>query len=525
MEMENKDVAMEKTDAVPIELPAPPGWKKRFTPGKSSTPRRNDIIFVSPDGDEIKNKRQLDKYLKSHPGGPPASEFNWGTGDTPRRSTRLGGKSKATETPETDTPSTKRQRKSSSKKEAKEDGGAREAEGATEKEAKASDEPALPDAEDLEVQDVEMASKNLTDGDNIKDEKEKTNDGEIVPKEPQASEDKMEIVHEKEETKDEKEKISDGEIVPEEPLVSEDKMEIVQEKEETKDEEEKTNACEIVPEEPPESEDKMEIVQEKEETKDEEEKTNAGEIVPEEPPESEDKMEIVQEKEETKDEEEKTNAGEIVPEEPPESEDKMEIVQEKEETKDEEEKTNAGEIVPEEPPESEDKMEIVQEKEETLDEGNIEKMKNREAEDKPLDNSLKTDNKTLPLNVFEENKIESKPAGTDASSLSAELSKASSGSPEEIAEEAPAAEDALDVVDENKIESKPAGADASSHSAELSKATSVSQEEAPAAADPLVQNSNDGKVHENEQIDREIPIEEIIGTESAAAGVNSSVQQ
>ncbi|KAH0712928.1 hypothetical protein KY289_008887 [Solanum tuberosum] len=426
MEMENKDVAMEKTDAVPIELPAPPGWKKRFTPGKSSTPRRNDIIFVSPDGDEIKNKRQLDKYLKSHPGGPPASEFNWGTGDTPRRSTRLGGKSKATETPESDTPSTKRQRKSSSKKEAKEDGGAREAEGATEKEAKASDEPALSDVEDLEVQDVEMASKNLTDGDNIKDEKEKTNDGEIVPKEPLASEDKMEIVHEKEETKDEKEKISDGEIVPEEPLVSEDKMEIVQEKEETKDEEEKTNA---------------------------------------------------------------------------------------------------GEIVPEEPPESEDKMEIVQEKEETLDEGNIEKMKNREAEDKPLDNSLKTDNKTLPLNVFEENKIESKPAGTDASSLSAELSKASSGSPEEIAEEAPAAEDALDVVDENKIESKPAGADASSHSAELSKATSVSQEEAPAAADPLVQNSNDGKVHENEQIDREIPIEEIIGTESAAAGVNSSVQQ
>ncbi|KAL3354528.1 hypothetical protein AABB24_018933, partial [Solanum stoloniferum] len=426
MEMENKDVAMEKTDAVPIELPAPPGWKKRFTPGKSSTPRRNDVVFVSPDGDEIKNKRQLDKYLKSHPGGPPASEFNWGTGDTPRRSTRLGGKSKAMETPESDTPSTKRQRKSSSKKEAKEDGGAREAEGATEKEAKASDEPALPDAEDLEVQDVEMASKNLTDGDNIKDEKEKTNDGEIVPKEPLASEDKMEIVHEKEETKDEKEKISDGEIVPEEPLVSEDKMEIVQEKEETKDEEEKTNA---------------------------------------------------------------------------------------------------GEIVPEEPPESEDKMEIVQEKEETLDEGNIEKMKNREAEDKPLDNSLKTDNKTLPLNVFEENKIESKPAGTDASSLSAELSKASSGSPEEIAEEAPAAEDALDVVDENKIESKPAGADASSRSAELSKATSVSQEEAPAAADPLVQNSNDGKVHENEQIDREIPIEEIIGTESAAAGVHSSVQQ
>ncbi|XP_004251394.1 methyl-CpG-binding domain-containing protein 11-like [Solanum lycopersicum] len=424
--MENKDVAVEKTDAGPIELPAPPGWKKRFTPGKSSTPRRYAIVFVSPDGDEIKNKKQLDKYLKSHPGGPPASEFNWGTGDTPRRSSRLGGKSEAMETPESDTPSTKRQRKSSSKKEAKEDGSERKAEGATEKETKANDEPALPDAEDLEAQDVEMASKNLTDGDNTKDEKEKTNDGEIVPKEPLASEDKMEIVHEKEETKDEKEKTDDGEIVPKEPLASEDKMEIVQEKEETKDEEEKTND---------------------------------------------------------------------------------------------------GEIVPEEPSESEDKMEIVQEKEEILDEGNIEKMKNREAEDKPLDNSLKTDNKTLPLNVLEENKIESKPAGTDASSLSVEHSKSTSGSQEEIAEEAPAAEDALDALEENKIESKPAGADASSHSAELSKATSVSQEEAPAAADPLVQNSNDGKVHENEQIVREIPIEEINGTESAAACVNNSVQQ
>ncbi|TMW87158.1 hypothetical protein EJD97_020338 [Solanum chilense] len=360
--MENKDVAVEKTDAGPIELPAPPGWKKRFTPGKSSTPRRYAVVFVSPDGDEIKNKKQLDKYLKSHPGGPPASEFNWGTGDTPRRSSRLGGKSEAMETPESDTPSTKRQRKSSSKKEAKEDGSERKAEGATEKETKANDEPALPDAEDLEVQDVEMASKNLTDGDNTKDEKEKTNDGEIVPKEPL-------------------------------------------------------------------------------------------------------------------------------------------------------------------PPESEDKMEIVQEKEEILDEGNIEKMKNREAEDKPLDNSLKTNNKTLPLNVLEENKIESKPAGTDASSVSAELSKSTSSSQEEIAEEAPAAEDALDALEENKIESKPAGADASSHSAELSKATSVSQEEAPAAADPLVQNSNDGKVHENEQIVREILIEEINGTESAAAGVNNYVQQ
>ncbi|KAJ8558428.1 hypothetical protein K7X08_005194 [Anisodus acutangulus] len=353
--MENKAVDVKKNDVVvPVELPAPPGWKKRYTPRKSGTPRRNDIVFVSPDGDEIKNKRQLDKYLKSHPGGPPASEFDWG--DTPRRSTRLGEKSKATESPESETPS-KRQRKSSSKKGAEEDGGEQEAEGATENETKGSAELAAPDAEDLEVQDVEIASKKvLTDGDNIKDD----------------------------------------------------------------------------------------------------------------------------------------------------------------------EKTTYSEIVPEEPATSEDKMEVVQEKEETLDEGNIEKMENQEAEYKPLDDSLKTDSKPLQLNVLEENKTESKPAGTDAlaSSHAAELSKETSASQEESAEAPAAAADALNELEENKIESKPA---------ELSKATSVSQketaEEAPAAADAVVQNSNDGKVDENEQIDREIPIEDINGTEAAAASVNNSVQQ
>ncbi|CAN4120174.1 unnamed protein product [Withania somnifera] len=428
---------MEKNDVVPIELPAPPGWMKRFTPRKGGTPRRNDIVFVSPDGDEIKNKRQLDKYLKSHPGGPPASEFDWGTAEGATEKETKGEKSKATETPESDAPR-KRQRKSSSKKGAKEDGdeqeaeganeketgdeqeaeGAterdtvdeQEAEGATEKETKGSDEPALPDAEDLEGQDVEITPKKVpTEGDYIKDNEEKNNDGEIVP---------------------------------------------------------------------------------------------------------------------------------------------------------------------EEPPASEHKMEIVQEKEETVDEGNIEKMEIEEAEDKPLDNSLKTDNKPLSLNVLEETKIESIPAGTDASSHSAELSRANSASQEESAEEAPATLDALNVVEENKIESKPVGADASSHSAELSKATSASQEEtaekAPvaadalnvleenkieskpagtdasshsaevskatsvsqeesaeeafAAADPLVQNSNDAKVDKNEQIGREILIEEINGTEPAATGVNNSVE-
>jgi hypothetical protein len=35
------------------------------------------VIFVAPDGEEVKNKRQLDKYIKSHPGTAIASDFDW----------------------------------------------------------------------------------------------------------------------------------------------------------------------------------------------------------------------------------------------------------------------------------------------------------------------------------------------------------------------------------------------------------------------------------------------------------------
>jgi hypothetical protein len=54
----------------------------QFTPRKSGTPRRNEVVFVSPTGEEIKSKRQLDQYLKSHPGGPSISEFDWSTGSS-----------------------------------------------------------------------------------------------------------------------------------------------------------------------------------------------------------------------------------------------------------------------------------------------------------------------------------------------------------------------------------------------------------------------------------------------------------
>ncbi|GMG98395.1 hypothetical protein Nepgr_000235 [Nepenthes gracilis] len=101
-------------EVVSIELPAPQGWTKKFIPKKGRTPRRNEVIFISPTGEEIKNSRQLDQYLKSHPGGPSSAEFDWGTGDTPRRSARLSNKSKATDSPESGS-SQKRQKKSSSK--------------------------------------------------------------------------------------------------------------------------------------------------------------------------------------------------------------------------------------------------------------------------------------------------------------------------------------------------------------------------------------------------------------------------
>ncbi|KAL0417546.1 UNVERIFIED_CONTAM: Methyl-CpG-binding domain-containing protein 11 [Sesamum radiatum] len=141
-------------DAVSIELPAPAGWIKKFPPKKGGTPQRNDIVFVSPTGEEIKNKRQLEQYLKSHPGGPAASEFDWGTGDTPRRSARLSEKSKAVEAPASQSPK-KKPRKSSAKKGANEkshadaEGEATDDKDAAAEETKGSGEASTADAKDV----------------------------------------------------------------------------------------------------------------------------------------------------------------------------------------------------------------------------------------------------------------------------------------------------------------------------------------------------------------------------------------
>ncbi|KAH7661662.1 Methyl-CpG DNA binding domain-containing protein [Dioscorea alata] len=134
---------VQDSDVVTVELPAPDGWKKKFTPKKAGGARKPEIVFVAPTGEEIKNKRQLDQYLRSNPGGPPSSEFDWGTGDTPRRSARISEKAKATESPEAERPK-KRERKSSSKKGSKED-----KDGVDKEDEAATEAPAQEDGEKM----------------------------------------------------------------------------------------------------------------------------------------------------------------------------------------------------------------------------------------------------------------------------------------------------------------------------------------------------------------------------------------
>ncbi|CAK9175638.1 unnamed protein product [Ilex paraguariensis] len=88
----------------------------QFMPKKGGTPKKNEIIFTAPTGEEVTNRRQLEQYLKSHPGGPAISEFDWGTGDTSRRSARISEKAKTTPPPESEPPKKKRSIKSSTSK-------------------------------------------------------------------------------------------------------------------------------------------------------------------------------------------------------------------------------------------------------------------------------------------------------------------------------------------------------------------------------------------------------------------------
>eukprot|EP00250_Pteridium_aquilinum_P002216 c12407_g1_i1 orf=3-734(-) len=75
------------------QLSAPPGWTKKLVPAKAKfiTLRKYDVIFIAPDGQEVKSKWHLNRYLKAHPEGPAPSEFVWSSGEetTIRRSARF----------------------------------------------------------------------------------------------------------------------------------------------------------------------------------------------------------------------------------------------------------------------------------------------------------------------------------------------------------------------------------------------------------------------------------------------------
>ncbi|KAL5758270.1 hypothetical protein ACOSP7_020881 [Xanthoceras sorbifolium] len=140
-----------KEEVISVELPAPPAWKKMYLPKKLGTPRKSEIMFIAPTGEEINNRKQLEQYLKSHPGNPAISEFDWGTGETPRRSARISEKVKATPTPEKEPPKKKGRRSSSgSKKDNK------ETEAAS---AKPEDE------KEIQMKDAEVTDKGNAKGD------------------------------------------------------------------------------------------------------------------------------------------------------------------------------------------------------------------------------------------------------------------------------------------------------------------------------------------------------------------------
>nr|6ACV_A Chain A, Methyl-CpG-binding domain-containing protein 11 [Arabidopsis thaliana] len=69
-------------EVVSVELPAPSSWKKLFYPNKVGSVKKTEVVFVAPTGEEISNRKQLEQYLKSHPGNPAIAEFDWTTSGT-----------------------------------------------------------------------------------------------------------------------------------------------------------------------------------------------------------------------------------------------------------------------------------------------------------------------------------------------------------------------------------------------------------------------------------------------------------
>lgn len=50
---------------------------------RGGTPKKKVVSFLTPDGEEIRNKTQLNKYLKAHPGTVVVTDFDWGSPGLP----------------------------------------------------------------------------------------------------------------------------------------------------------------------------------------------------------------------------------------------------------------------------------------------------------------------------------------------------------------------------------------------------------------------------------------------------------
>ncbi|KAK9060717.1 hypothetical protein SSX86_021423 [Deinandra increscens subsp. villosa] len=219
-------------EVVSLELPAPSGWKKTFLLKQGGTPKKKETVFTAPTGEEITNKKQLEQYLKSHPGGPKISEFDWGSGETPRRSSRISEKSKSTPPPAEAEPVKKRSRKSTSGKKAKkEDVEMQESE---KDEEKAKEES----GEKCEIPEVPVSEEGAKPEKEVENEK-----NDVIPEQPFSEE----VAKPVNEPKDESKKPVDEEMckIPEVPSEEEAKSATVVNEEGEPIKEGNEETCEI----------------------------------------------------------------------------------------------------------------------------------------------------------------------------------------------------------------------------------------------------------------------------------------
>nr|CAB3462668.1 unnamed protein product [Digitaria exilis] len=189
-----------------------------FTPQSRG---KSEIVFVSPTGEEIKNKRQLSQYLKANPGGPAASEFDWGTGDTPRRSARISEKIKVFDSPEGEK-IPKRSRNSTGRKGKQEKKEAPETEEAKDAEA-GKDAEEAPSEDAAKDTDVEMKpAEEVKEAPTETEDAEKAADKADAPAPASAEEEKKET-----------EKPAESDVAPPAPL-EEKKVEAEEKKEDAK---------------------------------------------------------------------------------------------------------------------------------------------------------------------------------------------------------------------------------------------------------------------------------------------------